>query len=254
MRPDPSQLTSPRRRPRWLPPLAAIVGVALTATAGKWQLDRAHEKESLQHAYDSGASAAPIRLTPAPASAEDLRMKRVEVEGEFMPNGLVLLDNRTRSGVAGYEVVMPLKIGGSSMRVLINRGWIAAGPQRAVLPVFDTPGSVVKVTGMATVPGRFIELAKIEDSGTVWQNLTVARYVARTGLQIQPVVVQQQNDLHDGLLRLWEPPDFGITMHYGYAVQWFSFCAVIILLYVFFHAKRFRSEKVQEDASPPGGN
>ena len=31
-------------------------------------------------------------------------MRRVEVEGEFVPNGLVLLDNKTRKGVAGYEV------------------------------------------------------------------------------------------------------------------------------------------------------
>lgn len=254
MRPDPVHPNSPRRRPRWLPTLVAIIGVALTATAGSWQLGRAHEKERLQHAYDSGASDAPIRLTAALVSVEDLRMKRVEVKGEFMPNGLALLDNKTRNGVAGYEVVMPLKIDGSSMHVLVNRGWIAAGPERARLPVFVTPGSVVKVTGMATVPGRFIELAKVEGSGTVWQNLTVGRYVARTGLQIQPVVVQQQNDLDDGLLRSWERPDFGIAKHYGYAVQWFSLCALIIFLYVFFHAKRSRSEKDQADASPPGGN
>jgi surfeit locus 1 family protein len=254
MRLDPVHPTSPRWRPRWLPPLATVVGIALTAAAGNWQLDRAHEKERLQQAYDRGASDAPIRLTAVPASAEDLRMRRVEVEGEIVPNGMALLDNKTRNGVPGYEVIMPLKIGGSSMHVLINRGWIAAGPERARLPVFSTPGSVVKVTGVATVPGRFIELAKVEDSGPVWQNLTVERYMARTGLQVQPVVVQQQNDLDDGLLRAWERPDFGIAKHYGYAVQWFSLCALIIFLFVFFHVKRSRSEKNQEDASPPGGD
>ena len=181
-------------------------------------------------------------------------MRRVEVEGEFVPKGLMLLDNKTRNAVAGYEVVMPLKIGGSSMHVLINRGWIAAGPERARLPVFSTPGSVVRVTGMATVPGRFIELAKVEDSGPVWQNLTVERYVVRTGLQVQPVVVQQQNELDDGLLRSWERPDFGVATHYGYAMQWFSFCGLIIFLYVFFHVKSSRSKKNQEDAAPPGSD
>ena len=254
MRPGPVHSTSPRRRPRWLPSVAAVVGIALTAAAGNWQLGRAHEKERLQQAYDRGASAAPIRLTAVPASVEDLRMRRVEVEGEFVPKGLLLLDNKTRNAVAGYEVVMPLKIGGSSMHVLINRGWIAAGPERARLPVFSTPGSVVKVTGMATVPGRFIELAKVEDSGPVWQNLTVERYVVRTGLQVQPVVVQQQNELDDGLLRSWERPDFGVATHYGYAMQWFSFCGLIIFLYVFFHVKSSRSEKNQEDAAPPGSD
>ncbi len=181
-------------------------------------------------------------------------MRRVEVEGEFVPNGLVLLDNKTRSGVAGYEVVMPLKIGGSSMHVLINRGWIAAGPERARRPDLSTPRSAVKVTGMAVVPGRFLELSKVEDSGPVWQNLTVDRYVARTGLRVYPVVVQQQNDLDDGLLRLWERPDFGIARHYGYALQWFVFCGLIIFLYAFFHVKRSRPKKDQEDAPPPGGD
>jgi surfeit locus 1 family protein len=254
MRPDPVHPTSPRWRPRWLPPLATVIGIALTAAAGNWQLGRAHEKERLQQAYDRGASDAPIRLTAVLASVEDLRIRRVEVEGEFVPKGLVLLDNKTRNGEAGYEVVMPLRIGGSSMHALINRGWIAAGPERARLPAFSTPGSVVKVSGMAIVPGRFLELSKVEDSGPVWQNLTVERYVARTGLQVQPVVVRQQNDLDDGLLRSRESPDFGIAKHYGYAVQWFSFCGLIIFLYVFFHVKRSRSKKHQVDAPSPGGD
>ena len=108
------------------------------------------------------------------------------------------------------------------------------------------------MTGVAIVPGRFFELAKVDDSGPVWQNLTIERFVARTGLKVLPVMVQQRNDLDDGLLRASERPDFGIAKHYGYAVQWFSFCGLIIFLYVFFHVKRSRSKKNQEDVPPPG--
>lgn len=254
MRPDPAYSTSRRQRPRWLPPIATIVGIALTAAAGYWQLGRAHEKESLQQAYDRGTSHAPIRLTAMPASAGDVRMSLVEVEGEFVPNGVVLLDNKTRRGVAGYEVIMPLRIGGSPMHVLVNRGWIAAGPERARLPDFSTPRSAVKVTGMAVVPGRFLELSKVEDNGQVWQNLTVDRYAARTGLVIQPFVVQQHNEVDDGLLRSWERPDFGVAKHYAYALQWFSFCGLIAFIYAFFHVKRSRQKENQEDAPPAGGD
>ena len=252
MRRETAQENSSPKRPRWLPPLAAIIVVALTAAAGNWQLDRAHQKEREQEAYDQGVSDAPVRLTAASVRAEGLRMRRVEAEGEFIPKDAVLLDNKTRNGVAGYEVIMPLRIGASSMHVHVNRGWIAAGPDRARLPVIITPEAVVKVTGVAIVPGRFFELAKVDNSGPVWQNLTIDRFVARTGLQVLPVVVQQRNDAGDGLLRAWERPDFGIAKHYGYAVQWFSFCGLIIFLYVFFHAKRFRSKKNQEDVPSPG--
>ena len=252
MRPETVQGNSSRKRPRWLPPLAAIIGVALTASAGVWQLDRAHQKERAQEVYDKSVSDAPVRLTAASARTEGLRMRRVEAEGEFISKNVVLLDNKTRNGEVGYEVIMPLRIGASSMHVLVNRGWIAAGPDRARLPVILTPEAVVRVTGVAIVPGRFLELAKVDDSGPVWQNLTIDRYVARTGLQVLPVVVQQQNDPDDGLLRAWERPDFCIAKHYGYAMQWFSFCGLIIFLYVFFHVKRSRSKKNQEDVPSPG--
>ncbi len=41
-----------RKRPRWLPPLAAFIGIAVTAAAGNWQLDRAHEKERARQEYE----------------------------------------------------------------------------------------------------------------------------------------------------------------------------------------------------------
>src|SRR3954462_11140089 len=252
MRQHSSQPGSPHRRPRWLPPLAAAIGVLLTATAGNWQLGRAHQKESLQQAYDRGTQEPPVHLGAIRADASNLRMRRVEAEGRFIPEGLVLLDNKTRQGRPGYEVLMPLKIPESSMHVLINRGWIEAGPERSRLPVVKTPDVNVKIIGIATVPGRFLELSNKANNGVVWQNLTIERYVSRTGLEIQPIVVQQQNDLDDGLLRSWERPDFRIATHYAYAVQWFSFCGLIIIFYLYFYVASLRSKKNQKDASPSG--
>jgi surfeit locus 1 family protein len=243
---------SPQRRPRWLPTLAAVIGVLLTASAGNWQLGRAHEKERLQQAYDRSTSEPPVRLGVTRAKAADLRFRKVEAEGRFIKEGLVLLDNKTRNGQPGYEAIMPLKISGSSMHVLIDRGWIGTGPDRSRLPIIRTPEVPVKVVGMATVPGRFLELSKNASSGLVWQNLTIERYVASTGLEVQPIVVQQHNELDDGLLRSWERPDFGIATHYAYAGQWFLFCGLIIFFYVYFYVASFRSKKNQKDAPSAG--
>ena len=246
------QTAAPRRRPRWLPTLAAILGVALTAAAGNWQLNRAHQKERLQQDYERGAADPPVLISSIGIAAEDLRLRRVELSGKFVPDGLVLLDNRIRDGRPGYEVIMPVRIGDSAMHVLVDRGWVAVGPDRKVLPAIGTPDTVVKITGLATVPGRFLELSKVENSGPVWQNLTVERYVSRTGLQVQPVVVQQQNDLDDGLQRSTARPDFGIAKHYGYALQWFLFCGVIVFLYLYFHVKSRRKKKNATDVPAPG--
>jgi surfeit locus 1 family protein len=153
---------------------------------------------------------------------------------------MVLLDNRLQAGVAGYHVIMPLRIEGSSMHVLVNRGWVAAGPDRSRLPAIATPGGTVRVTGIATVPGRFLELARTDDRGVVWQNLTIDRFRAARQLDVQPVVIEQGDAVDDRLVRDWPRPDFGVARHYGYAVQWFLFCGLIIFLFVFFNVRKAR--------------
>jgi surfeit locus 1 family protein len=242
------------RRPRWLPTVAAIAGIVLTAAAGDWQLDRAHEKERLQQAYERGAADAPVILSAAPVEAEPLLFRRVEATGLFLPQAAVLLDNIVLGGVPGYHVVMPLKVAGSQKYVLVNRGWIAAGADRNRLPDVKTPGGSVTVVGVAMRPGRFLELSGEQPTGPVWQNLTFERYRQRMQLDIQPVVIEQHNDLGDGLARSWPRSDFGIARHYGYAVQWFSLCALIAFLYIFFHVRRSRSEKDSQDSAAPGHN
>src|SRR5712671_577303 len=107
MRQDPVHPSSAPRRPRWVVPLVTLIGIALTAAAANWQLDRADQKEGLQRAYDRGASDAAIRLAEVSVRVEDLRLRKVEAVGEFMPRGMVLLDNKIHNGQAGYEVIMP---------------------------------------------------------------------------------------------------------------------------------------------------
>jgi len=241
-----------QRRPHWLPTVAAIAGIALTAAAGNWQLERAHEKQRLQQAYERGAADVPVTLSAAPVEAESLLFRRVEATGAFVPQAAVLLDNKVVAGVAGYHVIMPLRVAGSQKYVLVNRGWVAAGADRNRLPDVKTPRGSVTVVGVAMRPGRFLELSGELPTGAVWQNLTIERYRRLMQLDIQPVVIEQHNDLGDGLARSWGRPDFGVAKHYGYAVQWFLLCGLIAFLYVFFHVKRARSEKDHENSAPAG--
>ena len=241
-----------RSRGHWLPTVAAVAGIVLTLAAGNWQLDRAHEKKRLQHAYDRGAAEAAVILSAAPVEAQPLRFRTIEATGEFVPRAAVLLDNKVVAGVAGYDVIMPLKFPGSPKHVLVNRGWVAAGTDRSRLPEVTTPTGSVTVVGIAVLPGRFLELSGAQPSGPVWQNLTIERYRSRMQLDIQPVVIEQHNDLGDGLVRSSGRPEFGIARHYGYAVQWFSLCGLIVFLYVFFHVRRDRSEKDRKNSAAPG--
>ena len=51
-------------------------------------------------------------------------------------------------------------------------------------------------------------------------------------IALQPVVIQQESEIDDGLKREWSAPDLGIDKHYGYAFQWFAMAAAIVIIYL----------------------
>ena len=233
------------RRALW-PALAALAGIALTVSLGTWQLGRAAEKRDLKARFEARASEPAVQVPAVELPAADVELRRVEARGEFDPRHAIYLDNRIHRGAAGYHVVMPLRLGASERYVLVNRGWIARGPDRSVLPTVRTPRGLVNVTGVAVVPGRrILELSKEVIEGPIWQNLTIERYRQSVPIAIQPFVIRQDNDFDDGLVREWEAPDFGIDKHYGYAFQWYALAVTIAALFIILNVRR------RSRATPP---
>lgn len=221
------------------PTVATCAGVAVAIMLGIWQLGRGHEKAALEQRLREQVHGPLIALPAAQIRAEDVQWRRVEVRGRFEPKYAIFIDNRVLNGVVGYHVVMPLKIGASNRYVLIDRGWVAAAGSRAELPQINTPAGEVEVTGLATVPSRrYLELSTKVAEGNVWQNLVLERYRQAVPISIQPVVIQQDNDLGDGLKREWAPPDLGTNIHYGYAFQWFALGAALLIYYVATHVRK----------------
>jgi surfeit locus 1 family protein len=215
------------------PTLAAIAGVVATLALGNWQLGRGHEKAALAQRIDTASHDAPIGLSGAEVKADDVVWRRVEVSGRFEPKYAVLIDNRILHGTVGYHVVMPLKIDGSERYVLVNRGWVAGTGSRGTLPQIATPAQTLRIAGLATAPSkRYLELSTKTVEGNVWQNLTLERYRATVPIALQPVVIQQDSKLDDGLVREWSAPDLGIDKHYAYAFQWFVMAAAIVIIYL----------------------
>jgi len=224
---------------RILPTVAAVGGVILTAYLGNWQLERAAYKLAMQARLDSAEHAPAVRIPSLPADAETFSYRRAEGTGQFVPQATIFLDNRVRDGVVGYEVVTPLRLSASSLHVLVNRGWVKASSSRTELPEVSTPKGVVTVSGLALPPvTRYVELSDETVSGRVWQNLKFEQYAQRYGLALQPLILQQRNELQDGLVRVWKRPDTGVDKHRAYALQWFVMSAVIAILYLVLHVRR----------------
>lgn len=228
---------APPRWRRWAPTAAVLLLLPLFLYLGNWQIERAREKQRLQAEYDRRASDAVVRIEPRLQTVEALQYYRVEARGSWEPAHQILIDNRVHKGVAGYHVITPLRLAGSDVRLLVNRGWVPIGESRERLPQTPAPEGSVVVTGIATVPsdkGFRLELPP-DPRGrwqTVWGYLDVKRYAAAVPFPVQPVVVLlEPQSPAGGFEREWTRLDAGVAVHHGYAFQWFALALALLVLY-----------------------
>jgi surfeit locus 1 family protein len=232
-----------RFTPRLWSTVAAAVVIVIMLQLGNWQLSRAREKESRQEQLDSRSRQPAVALPAAPVKLEDLQYRRIEASGVYLPKHTIYIDNKIYQGVAGYHIITPLRVGTSSMHVLVNRGWAPADPDRSKLPQVSTPDGLVMVSGVATAATqKTLELSDELVSGQVWGNLDLERYRSATGLMLQPVMILQQDDVKDGLVRQWVRPDSGAGRNLGYAFQWFAMALAVFIIYLVLSVKRERSK------------
>src|SRR5436190_545936 len=94
-----------RRRPAWVPTIAAFAAIALCLTAASWQHRRMLEKEALQQEISAAATAPAVPLPPAVTDWPRWRFRTVTLKGEFDARHQMLIDNVQHAGRVGDGVV-----------------------------------------------------------------------------------------------------------------------------------------------------
>ena len=221
---------------RWIPFVAALLAIALGVALGQWQMRRAASKQAIELKLNARESASPLTLGAAPLAIDDVEYRRVQVIGEFVGDWPVYLDNRPHLGVAGFYVLMPFRIAGSDMHVLVVRGWLPRDPaNRSKLAPIATPSGQLQLQGVARRnPGHVLQLGQPEQlrPGAIVQNLAVAEFAQASGLRMQPLLIEQTSVVPDGLVRDWPRPSSGIDKHLGYAFQWYALAAMAFLFFL----------------------
>jgi cytochrome oxidase assembly protein ShyY1 len=235
-----------------IPFVATVLVVALGVQLGNWQSRRAEQKTALQDKLSQGAQAAPVVLDGAPLAADTVAWRRVTISGEFVRGWPVYLDNRPYQGRAGFYLLMPFKIAGSSMHVLVARGWLPRDPAvRDRLPAYATPDGTVTLQGVARHnAGHVMELGTAAPltPNAIVQNADPLQLAKDSGLTMQPFVVEQgapaQPSGDDAqMVRDWPAPSLGVEKHQGYAFQWYALSAMAL---VFFVVNGFRRGKTKQ--------
>lgn len=234
-----------RFEPRLWAIVITIISAIIFIELGKWQLSRAEEKNLQYEQLEQYAKQPAITLPGTLVKLKDFQYREVEVSGEYLPEHTIYLDNKIYQGRAGYHVITPLKISNSKLHVLINRGWIATGNDRTILPSVVEVKGELKVTGIVTSPEiKTFDLSDKVVEGQVWDNFNLERYQEISGLAMQPLMLLQKSEEKDGLIRDWSKPDSGASKNIGYAVQWFSLAATVVIIFIVLNVKR-RNKKIE---------
>jgi surfeit locus 1 family protein len=242
-------------RPNVWMTLLTIAVMALCIKAGMWQYNKAGIKQALQTQLSARLSELPVALTHKRIAGkitdlEALRYQRVKFTGTYDTRYQVLLDNQVENTVAGYHVFTPMQVEGSTHHVLVNRGWIPkAAAQKGVLqqvPVVIAPQGRQEIEGDIALPAKkffTLEAPPATDGKwqQVWQNLDMVRYTKSAPFVVQPFVLRlDAKSKAGGFVRNWPPPGERVSMHLGYAYQWFGFALTLLVIYIVLNVKKVR--------------
>ena len=228
--------------------VAALLGMLLTARLGFWQLGRAAQKLALQAQIEQRAALPALALADLPRSADAAaaqHYRHVVLQGRWLGQHTVYLDNRQMNARPGFFVVTPLLLADGTA-VPVQRGWLGRDfIDRTRLAPLATPDGTVQVAGrLAPPPSKLFQLGGA-DAGVIRQNLDLDAWAGEIHQPLRPWSVQQADEGKvpaaaagpmpaDGLQRQWPAPAVDMAKHHGYAFQWFSLCALIAGLAVWF--------------------
>ena len=234
--------------PAWTVGLTAL-GLAIFVSLGYWQLGRAHEKRALIEAFTSGSE--DIVDATDLGFDELARYQRVRLRGTYDATRQILLDNMpSAAGRPGYRVLTPLERADGRGWVMVDRGWVPLGSTRDDLPNVAVGAGDRELTGTLDglpIPGVRVGPAA-SPGATSWPRVllfpTEADVESALGVEIESRIILLDAGVADGFEREWRPAlGFGPERHLGYAVQWFAFALVAIVMFVALNLKRAGPEE-----------
>lgn len=248
---SPTETTPKTRvwRPSMFGAALTLFGVAFFIWLGFWQLGRADEKQALLDQY---ATAQQTQVEVTTQNAANLpRYQRARVSGRFDPTHQILLDNMpSHTGQPGYRVLTPFETAAGWL--LVDRGWLPLGSTRTELPDIPVGNDSRTITGtIDELPRAGLELkAPPVDASAPWprvlsfpQQPTLDQQL---GQKLIPGLLLLDASQPDGYERIWEAHlGFQPERHVGYAVQWFAFAVVAVILFVI---TGFRTKKATDES------
>lgn len=220
-------------RAQTIPTLLMVFLTPLFCGLGLWQLDRAEQKRNITSTLELRRKLPALPLGENLPDAQDLEFRKLTARGRFLGKKTVLIENRKHQGKSGFHVITPFQLADNNRIVLVNRGWI---PRQNNQPLFDTPNENIVIAGEVNIPEPpALQLAQTPSDNVElpqWPYLTLDRYAEWSGLDILPFMILQSPKNTSGFVRQWPQPQSNAAMHIGYAMQWFAFALITLVIWL----------------------
>lgn len=209
--------------------------IALMVKASVWQWQRAADKQRLLDEYQLASkqnSSWEQVQRHGPTRFQSVDIRAAQAVGPF-----IYLDNQIQHGQVGYDVYQVFATNYSP--VLVRLGWVAAGSNRAQLPM---PPSMLGFPATLRLRERSQALMLDEqywlerfDQGLRVQSLNIPRIAEQLDMALPGYFLDTQLDFDPEQLVSISP-----AKHKGYAVQWALMALTAVLLSsVFLRRSRF---------------
>jgi surfeit locus 1 family protein len=222
--------------PSWIFTVLTIVLCVAFFFLGRWQWSRGELRQAEYDRFAAGAER--VIALGAQGVEQVLRFQRVSVVGHLDPSRQFLLDNRSYRGRAGFEVLTPLQRPNGRV-VLVDRGWVPFSGLRDRLPgVALEPHETVTIVGRVdNLPSAGLASGRAAPSPQApWPKVTafpsMAQLSTALSVPLEPEIILLDPEEADGYVRDWHPPGMEPIRHWSYAVQWWSFGVVLLVLWI----------------------
>ncbi len=235
--------------------LLVLVGSGLCVRLGIWQLDRLEQRRAFNAHVEAMLAMPALDLNRDNVEdVADMEWRAVVVSGKYDFENQVAVRNQYYGNRLGYHLLTPLLFERASASdstpkvVLVNRGWIPADSNAAPADWrrYDEPG-VVTVTGrirLGQTKPAFGGVADAlpQDGGKlwVWNNADIAQMIQQLPYPALTIYIQPEADPTDTVPPIPSQPEIELTEgpHFGYALQWFAFAAILFAGYPFYLRKQ----------------
>ena len=213
------------------PALLALIVAALVVLTGlgTWQLARNEWKQGLVEDRDAAIAAPPLAAAEAShLDGEAIEYRRVALEGEWDYGSAQIVANRTRFGLRGEDVYVPLLTEEGAPALLVRRGWYPAGERDRVLAGLeaDAPPEGLALRASST------DSRRNEDGA--WTRFSLDAIAAALPYPVAPLYViagerveQPPRRVPDELPVTGYEGYRNTTPHIEYALTWYGLAVVL---------------------------